>query len=393
MLATAWEREPSGGWRFRIRPGVRLHDGSLLDAATVATVVKAREGSWNVTAGDGFITVDPALGPQDVVWALARREMAIAVRQPSGMWIGSGPFRIDQMDAARMRLAAHEAYWNGRSFVDVIQVEFGRAPAVQMADLEAGRLDVASARPADVRRSAQRQVRTFVSQPVDLVVLAFEPHRGTDATAALRRTMAAAFDRQAIARVVAQGQAEPATALVPAWIGGYVLPPAQGRPLAPAAVAALPIEERTFPLRVPADDPVLRAIADRLVVDAQQAGISMTVQAPAGRVAPRADARLLRIPVEVTSPERALSGIVVALGPRMVPLMPGVSPRPGAPVEDVVRFESAVAERRALVPIVHLPDIAAAAPRVEGWTGPLVSAGGHWDLANVWLRAPETAPR
>ena len=393
MLATAWAREPSGSWRFRIRPGVRMHDGSLLDPATVAGVVKSREGSWNVTAGDGFITIDPALGPQDVVWELARRTMAIAVRQPSGTWIGSGPFRVDQIDAARMRLAAHEAYWNGRPFVNAIQVEFGRAAAVQMADLEAGRLDVASARPADVRRSAQRQVRTFVSQPVDLVVFAFEPHRGADATAPLRRTMAAAFDRQAIARVVAQGQAEPATALLPAWIGGYVLPPPQGRPLAAAAVAALPIEQRTFALRVPADDPVVRAIADRLVVDLQQAGVSMTVQAPAGRVAPRADARLLRIPVEVTSPERALAGLLLALGPRTLPLMPGISPGPGAPVEDVVRFEAAVAERRVLVPIVHLPEIAAAAPRVEGWTGPLVSAGGSWDLANVWLRAPETTPR
>jgi hypothetical protein len=128
-------------------------------------------------------------------------------------------------------------------------------------------------------------------------------------------------------------------------------------------------------------------------VDAQQAGVSMTVQVPAGRVTPRADARVVRVPVDVTSPERALAGILAALGPRTMPLMPGVSPPAGVPIEEVVRFESALAERRILVPIVHLPEIAAAAPRVEGWTGPLVRPGGSWDLANAWLRAAETAPR
>jgi len=45
------------------------------------------------------------------------------------------------------------------------------------------------------------------------------------------------------------------------------------------------------------------------------------------------------------------------------------------------------------VPIVHLPEITASAPRVEDWAGPLILPDGTWDLANVWLRAAETAPR
>src|SRR5687767_11754523 len=32
-LAAAWQLEPQGRWRIRLRPGVRLHDGSLLTTA------------------------------------------------------------------------------------------------------------------------------------------------------------------------------------------------------------------------------------------------------------------------------------------------------------------------------------------------------------------------
>ena len=391
-LATAWERLPTGAWRIQLRRGVRLHDGSLLEPGIVAAAVKTRLPLWNVTPGDGSITIEPGANPADVPWALALRRNAIVVRQP-GALLGTGPFRLDQRAATHVTLAAHDGYWNGRPFADAIDVRFERPTAAgQAADLEAGRLDIASARPADVRRSAQRQLRTFVSQPVDLVMVAVEPDRVTDLMAPVLRALAAAFDRQTIARVVAQGQAEPATTLLPAWIGGYVLPALQGRVLSRANVAALPVRLRTFVLRVPPDDPVLRAIADRLVVDAQQAGITITLQVPDGRVTPRADARLLRVAVDVTSPERALAGVLTPLTPRMAMLV-GVSPPPGAPVEDVVRSESALAEQHVLVPIVHLPEIIAVAPGVDGWSGPLVRADGSWNLADAWLRGAETAAR
>jgi hypothetical protein len=71
----------------------------------------------------------------------------------------------------------------------------------------------------------------------------------------------------------------------------------------------------------------------------------------------------------------------------------GVAPPPGAPVEDVVRAESALAEQHVLMPIVHLPEIVAAAPRVDGWSGPLVRPDGSWNLADAWLRPVETTPR
>ena len=390
MLATSWASD-AAGWHIRLRRGVRLHDGSLLDAAAVAAVLRTRFPEWRITTADDELTIADGGVPADVPWALAHRGSVIAVRQASGAWVGTGPFRVDRLEPGRLTLAAHTEHWSGRPFLDAIEVDLGRSRAAQLADLELGRLDLASLQPADVRRAEQRQRRSWTSKPLDLIALVFEPHRAADGGAPLRRTVAASFDRRAIARVVAQGQAEPATAVLPAWIGGYTLPETSGPVLTRSAVAALAADQRTVVVRVPAGDAVSRAIADRLAVDAQQAGFSIIVQVPTGGLAPRADARLVRVPVDVTSPDRALAGVIAALGPRSQ--ISGLSPRPGTAVEEVARIEAALAERRVLVPIVHLPEIAASAARVEDWAGPLILPDGTWDLANVWLRAAETAPR
>jgi len=390
MLATSWASD-AAGWHIRLRRGVRLHDGSLLDAAAVAAALRTRFPEWRITTADDELTIADGGVPADVPWALAHRGSVIAVRQVSGAWVGTGPFRVDRLDPGRLTLAAHTEHWSGRPFLDAIEVDLGRSRAAQLADLELGRLDLASLQPADVRRAEQRQRRSWTSKPLDLIALVFEPHRAADGGAPLRRTVAASFDRRAIARVVAQGQAEPATAVLPAWIGGYTLPETSGSVLTRSAVAALSADQRTVVVRVPAGDAVSRAIADRLAVDAQQAGFSIVVQVPTGGLAPRADARLVRVAVDVTTPDRALAGIIAALGPRSQ--MSGLSPRPGTAVEEVARIEAALAERRVLVPIVHLPEIAASASRVEDWAGPLILPDGTWDLANVWLRSAETAPR
>src|ERR1700686_5251709 len=47
-LATAWQVEPgSQRWRFRVRPGVKFHDGTPLTAEIAAGSLRAANPSWN----------------------------------------------------------------------------------------------------------------------------------------------------------------------------------------------------------------------------------------------------------------------------------------------------------------------------------------------------------
>jgi HAMP domain-containing protein len=65
-------------------------------------------------------------------------------------------------------------------------------------------------------------------------------------------------------------------------------------------------------LRIDTGDPLAQAVAERVAVDAREAGLTIKVQAPAG-LAPRPDARFVRVAFEATTPDRALADAMAAL--------------------------------------------------------------------------------
>ena len=266
----------------------------------------------------------------------------------------------------------------------------GRSPADQLIDVETGRADMVSLEATDARRMEQRQLRIDRSRPLELVMLVFEPQLATAANDAIRRTLAAAVDRNAIARVVMQGYAEAATMLLPSSVNGHDASgfAKTGEPLPRSAVAALPPGRRSLALRVSATDAVAQAIAQRVAVNARDAGFTVTVQAPAG-LGPRFDMRVLRVRFRPDTPATALSDIIGGLGPRMTALAgPVTPPDAGSSVETVQLAERALLARDVLVPIVHIPELYAFSTRSQSWNGPAVLPSGAWNLADVWLNAP-----
>jgi hypothetical protein len=221
----------------------------------------------------------------------------------------------------------------------------------------------------------------------------------------MRQAVASAIDRAAICAGVLQQHAEPADALLPSWISGYKMAPQAPRSGAPprAAVGVWPPEQRTLRVRVDAADPLAQAVAERLAVDARQAGLSLTIQAPVG-LAPAADARLVRVRLRATTPDRALIDLASRLGPRLaagVPeslFTPGSLPRtftPGslagtlavdAPLEAVYAAELALLDRRVVIPIVHLADLYGVADRVSFRSSGPILGSGSWELSDVWVR-------
>jgi len=118
-----------------------------------------------------------------------------------------------------------------------------------------------------------------------------------------------------------------------------------------------------------------------VAVDLREAGLALTIVPASGNAPPPPDARLLRIPLEASIPERALASLVGPLG-----LASAGSPVPGSPVEEVARFEQALLERNLVVPLVHLRQIYGFGARVRRSDGPLVTPSGRLSLADVWLR-------
>ena len=390
-LATSWQGDAAGRrWTFRLRRSVKLHDGSALQPSHVAAALQAVHADWRITPDADALAIEAGRDAPDLPWELADPMNAVAIKPVSGASIGTGPFRVERVEAGLIALRAHEDYWDSRPFLDAIEVRTNRPPADQLTDLEAARADMVTIQPTAARRVEQRGFRIESSRPLELFVLAFEPHVATAAGESIRRTLSAAIDRGAIARVVLQGRADAAAALLPQWVSGSspIAPGGAGETLSRSAVRALPADRRTLALRVAASDPTAQAVAQRIAVNAREAGFTMTVQSPAG-LGPRFDVRLLRVPMRGVMPSAALADVMTGLGPRTVALAGRLAPpEPGEPLDTILRTERALLERSVIVPIVHVPELYAVSPRVESWNGPAVLVSGAWNLANVWLGAP-----
>ena len=383
LLAASWESSGSR-WRLRIRRNVVMHDESTLQAWQVSAVLRAANPAWTVDADGDVVTVDH--GPPDLLWQLAQPREGIAVRGSSGDLAGSGPFKLDRLADRRLMLHAHDRYWGSRPFLDAVQVEMGRSAADQLSSLERGGADVVSVRPTDARRLSQRGLRMAASRPMETIALVFEAHRATGDYAVMRAALAAAIDRRALCDVLLQQRASPAAALLPPWISGYAPLDAQVPSNIRATVAGLPPAARAVTVRVDPGDAVEQAIADRIVVDAHEAGLTISVQAPSG-LAPRPDVRIVRLPLEASSPDRVLAGVMAGLGARVTALASADAqvPAAGAPIEVVYSTERALLEHQIIVPLVHMPDLYGLGDRVRSWNGPVLLAAGALNLANIWI--------
>jgi hypothetical protein len=380
LLAESWTRDARAiRWAFRLRSGVTLHDGSALEPYQVAASLRAIEGRWRVTADGASVIVelpDPAI---DLPWRLADTAHAISVRA-SDRWLGTGPFRLDRLDTASLTLRAYDGYRDGRPFLDTVEIQLNRPLGAQLADVEAGRLDLASLLPTDSRRVAQRGLSVVASRPIELVALVFEPHRRAEAQAPLRRALAAAVNRSTMSDVLLQHAASPASSLLPPWLSGPALDGA-----GPRATASPPSEARDLLLRVEPADALLQAIAERVAVDARERGFTVKVQVPSGLL-PRADARLVRARAVATTPERALVDLLQKIGARLGAAAPLLDDPAIGTFDDVRRAETVTADSAIVVPIVHVPDVYAVGARVSSWRGTPIAGTGVWNLADVWVK-------
>src|ERR1039457_1873084 len=213
--------------------------------------------------------------------------------QPAG-------FVLATWEAGRRAVyTADESAAGGRPYLDSIDIQMGRPLRDQSTDLELGKADVVELGPNELRRQIAGR-RVWSSSPVLLMALVFGP-RVQDAR--LREALALAVDRGAIHSVLLQRQGEISGALLPQWLSGdaFLFPPAFDGARAHSLVAALAAPARTISLAV--SDASLKPIADRIALNARDAGLVVSVTVQSGN----ADVRLVEVRMASSNPARALA--------------------------------------------------------------------------------------
>src|SRR5260370_33111333 len=95
-LATEWLHDAAcKNWQFRLRPGVRFSDGSLLTPAHAVAALQVTLGKgFEVTAIENGIAIRTARSTPDLLERLASGRNFIFLRPANGLLLGNGAFFV-----------------------------------------------------------------------------------------------------------------------------------------------------------------------------------------------------------------------------------------------------------------------------------------------------------
>jgi ABC-type transport system substrate-binding protein len=358
-LATSWRHDADfKRWEFQLRPGVKFHDGSPLTAGAVAEALKPlAAGAY----GDAIVIRSEQPAP-NLLRLLA--SSSISKRAADGSIIGTGPFRVATWEPNRRAVfTANEDYWAGRPYADRVEVEMGRSLRDQALDFDLNKADIVELGFGDTRRTMQNGKRSWTSPPVDLLALGFEA--STDEH--VREAVALSIDRATIHAVLLQRQGVPAGAILPQWLSGYAF-------LFPAARdldRARQLARGAAPIALAYDtaDPTARLIADRIAVNAREAGLAIR---PVAAGAQAAAVHIIRTRVNWPDLSHALRSVTPA----------GPAPPAADSPQAIYDAERALIQEHRIIPLFHLPEIYGLSARIRGWAP---SRWGGWNLDSVWL--------
>lgn len=230
MLATDWQSDAAARvWRFRLRSGVRFHDGAMLTASdVVATMDRLCDPARPSNALSVFrgvlspgrtraldaATVEFTLDGPDGNFPYAvssdnYNAVILPARDGSGA-IGTGPFRLrDYQPALGARFVANDSWWGGAVRPASLEFLFFADQAPQLLALRAGEADIVaqfvvrgagdliddpSVRVLRQPSSAHRQIHLRNDRPP------FADRR-------LRQALAAALDRAGLVQGLLRGLA------------------------------------------------------------------------------------------------------------------------------------------------------------------------------------------
>jgi peptide/nickel transport system substrate-binding protein len=302
----------------------------------------------------------------------------------------AGAFRIAEWEPGRhLTLAANDDYGGGRPFVDSIGIEMGRSVKDRLLDLELGKTDFIEIPPEQARYASGQGIRVSTSQPDELLAVVFVAGRPAAEDARLREALSRAIDRGAIVNFILQKEGEPAGGLLPQWSSGtaFLFSTAADQAGAKELASQIGGSPRIV-LGYDANDSLEESLAERIAVDAREAGIHVAPEAlPSDRVPSNCDARLVRSRMPSPDPRVALVSFLATLAPAIDAHGPNGKPETelaeGSSAEHIYNVERGIVNSYRVVPLVWLPEVYGLSGRVRDWKAP--AAGDGWPLADVWL--------
>jgi peptide/nickel transport system substrate-binding protein len=291
-LATSWEMTGPTTWRFKLRPGVKFHDGTPFTADdAVFSIERAldkasqRKNQMLGVSGAKKIdaaTIDVTTTQPDAVlpdkfylvammskaWAeknnvvkpqdFNAKQETFAVRNANG----TGPFMLVRYEAdVRTTLKANPAWWgkgtsSGGGNLDEVQYQVIQADATRLAALQSGQIDFVIDPPfQDLSRlKADTTLKVSATDDIGTQYFALNQHsaeigdvKGKNPFKDLRvrKAVQLAIDTDLIVKQVLRGEGSVTGSFFSPLVDGY-LPEFEQRPKADAAAARALLKEAGY---------------------------------------------------------------------------------------------------------------------------------------------------
>jgi len=375
-VAESWKvLKANQRWRFRLRRGVTFHDGTPLSPEIAAASLRYANPSWTVMAENDTVVIDCKTLEPELLAELSLSRNSIAKRD-SGAVDGTGPFYVvEWQPGKKLKLAAAENYWGGRPFLDGLDIDMGRDDRNQATTLGAGGADLVEVAPEQTRRLSEEGSRLASSAPMELLALVFAREASSTEDKTLREALGMSVERGSIRNVLLQGTGQAAGSLLPTWMTGYGFVFSASGDLPKAR--QLRAQVRSVPnwrLGYDGSDPFARLLAERIALNARDAGLSL--QPSSSGIT---DVRLVRLPLASADPWVAFEELTAQVG------LPPTNINGGS-IDELFAAEQAALATEQVIPLFHVPATYAAEPRLRNWK---LRADGSLDLADAWL---EPAP-
>ena len=244
-LAETWEQPNAKTLLFRLRNGVKFHDGRVLTSRDVVwTIDSMRKGVVISPKAAAFASIDTLETPDDrtVVLHLQRADNFLLTNLSTGaigivpdksgrdFWqhpVGTGPFRfVSQQIDQDVVVERNPQSWSVAPKIERIRFAVVPDSITESLELEKGSADLAvNTLPMDSLPilAAQPNLRITDTSGTQIQYLAFNVKDSLLKDVRVRQALACAIDRNLIIKTLLLGHALPAVSLLPpshwAWTG------------------------------------------------------------------------------------------------------------------------------------------------------------------------------
>ena len=235
-LATSWEFLDNGArMRFKLRQGVTFHNGEPFDASAVKFTFDRllgpdgakgpQQSNYNAIGSVEIVdpfTIDIVLKRPDPVMLTKLAGYGAMIVPPAYIAsvgkqefqtkpVGTGPFKlVDYQPKVSLTLEPYAKHWEGASKLDKLVYRFIVEFDTQVAELQAGRVDIVTSVPVSlvgaIEKTPSLRIESITGPTV--TVLRFNTANGITKDERVRRAIIMAVDRDTIVKTILQGHAK-----------------------------------------------------------------------------------------------------------------------------------------------------------------------------------------